>query len=145
MAQFSNTATMKAYVMDVLKSKNIGKLPRTLAGKMDDYASAEFFGLTEKQEKYGASIVKICNDLTAKEFNSTPEYLKEEKIELDALKAKALIQSRRIRELSELRQRVSEKLLDIEQAESKIPLSQRGQFSDLLVSLQNIPSEEVES
>lgn len=47
---FKNSQEMKAWVKDVLTEKNIQKLPRTLSSRMDDYASAEFFGLDEKRE-----------------------------------------------------------------------------------------------
>lgn len=138
---FKNSQEMKAFVKDVLTVKNIQKLPRTLAARMDDYASAEFFGLSEKQAKYGEAIVKFCNALQAREFNSLPESIKSDELPLESLKAKAVIHARKVRELSELRQRVNEKMEEVESSIGKIPFSQREQFNHLLVELQNAIAE----
>ena len=138
---FKNSQEMKAFVKDVLTAKNIQKLPRTLAARMDDYSSAEFFGLSEKQTKYGEAIVKFCNALQAREFNSLPESIKSDELPLESLKAKAVIHARKVRELSELRQRVNEKMEEVESSIGKIPFSQREQFNKLLVELQNAIAE----
>lgn len=141
---FKNSKEMKDYVKDVLTKKNLSKLPRTLAGKMDDYSSAEFFGLTEKQEKYGVAIVKFCESLQAKDFNNLPESVKSDTLADDVLKARALTHARKVRELSELRARLAEKESEINHSESRIPLIQRKEFSKLLVSVQNVIASEVE-
>ena len=138
---FKNSQEMKSYVKDVLTSKNIQKLPRTLAARMDDYSSAEFFGLSEKQAKYGEAIVKFCNALQAREFASLPETVKSDELPLESLKAKAVIHARKVRELSELRQRVNEKMEEVESSIGKIPFAQREQFNRLLVELQNAIAE----
>lgn len=140
---FKNSKDMKEYVRKVLESKNISKLPRTLAGRMDDYTSAEFFGLSEKQEKYGQAIVKFCEALQTKEFNNLPESVKSDTLPDEVLKARALTHARKVRELSELRARLAEKESEITHSESRIPLVQRDEFGRLLVELQNVIASEV--
>ena len=135
---FKNSKEMKEHVREVLTAKNIQKLPRTLAGKMDDYSSAEFFGLTEKQAKYAAAIVKFCEALKANEYNSLPESVKSDLLPDETLKAGALIHARRVRELSELRARMTEKEAEVKASEGKIPVAQREEFGKLLVTLQNV-------
>ena len=139
---FKNSQEMKAYVKDILTAKNIQKLPRTLAGRMDDFASAEFFGLAEKQVKYGDAIVKFCEALQAREFNSLPETVKSELLPADTLKARALVHARKVRELAELRSRIAEKQAEVTNSEGKIPTAQREEFAKLLVSLQNVIANE---
>lgn len=139
---FKNASEMKEWVKDILTEKNIQKLPRTLSSRMDDYASAEFFGLTEKQEKYGHAIVKFCNDLKAREFNALPETVKSELLPAETLKARALIHARRVREASELRARLAEKQEEITNSEGRIPFAQREEFGRLLVELQNVIASE---
>jgi len=139
---FKNSQEMKAYVKDILTSKNIQKLPRTLSSRMDDYMSAEFFGLDEKREKYGHAIVKFCNDLKAREYNAYPETVKSELLPAEILKARALIHARRVRELSELRARIAEKQEEVTNSEGRIPFAQREEFGRLLVELQNVIASE---
>ena len=139
---FKNSQEMKVWVKDVLTAKNIQKLPRTLSSRMDDYMSAEFFGLDEKREKYGHAIVKFCNDLKAREYNALPETVKSELLPAETLKARALIHARRVREASELRTRLAEKQEEIANSEGRIPFAQREEFGRLLVELQNVIASE---
>lgn len=139
---FKNTQEMKDYVKDILTRKNIQKLPRTLAGRMDDYQSAEFFGLTDKQTKYGEAIVKFCDALQAREFNSLPESVKSDTLPDEVLKSRALIHARRVRELAELRARLAEKESEVENSLGRIPYAQRDEFGKLLVTLQNVVASE---
>lgn len=138
---FKNSQEMKAYVKDVLAAKNIQKLPRTLYNRMDDYQNAEFFGLSDKMDTYGKAIVSFCNALKANEHKSLPEAVKSDELPLETLKAKAVIHARRVRELADLRQRVNEKMAEVEHSLGKIPLAQREQFNRLLVDLQNAIAE----
>jgi len=139
---FTNTQEMKAYVRDVLTNKNIQKLPRTLSSRMDDFASAEFFGLTEKMVKYGNAIVSFCESLKANEYKSLPETVKSDELPLESLKAKAVIHARRVRELAELRSRLAEKENEVNNSLGKIPFAQRETFNGLLVELQNVLASE---
>lgn len=141
---FKNSKEMKAYVKDVLESKNIQKLPRTLASKMDDYSSAEFFNLSEKQAKYGDAIVKFCESLSARDYANLPESVKSDLLPDETLKSRALIHARKVRELAELRLRLQEKQADVEQSAGRIPFAQREQFQGLLVELQNVVAVEAE-
>lgn len=139
-----NNKQLKDHVKDVLQSKNIQKLPRTLASKLDDHASAEFFGLTDKASKYEKAVIEFCDKLTAREFKNLPESVKSEELPLETLKAKAVIHARKIRALSELRQRVTEAQAEVESSLGKIPFAQREQFNHLLVELQNVIALDVE-
>jgi len=135
---FKNSQEMKAFVREVLERKNIQKLPRTLASRMDDYSSAEFFGLAEKQVKYGEAIVKFCEALQAREFNSLPETVKSELLPDETLKARALVHARKVRELSELRQRIAEKQAEteVQKAESELKLREMKVQADIAIENQ---------
>lgn len=133
-----NNSDLRAFAKKVLIEKNIGKLPRTLASRLDDHASAEFFNLGEKAKKYEAAVIAFCDALKSREFNSLPESVKGDVISLEALQSKAVIHARRVRELSELRQRLTEKEQEVNNSLGKIPLAQREQFGGLLVELQNV-------
>lgn len=134
---FKNTQEMKVYVKEVLESKNIQKLPKTLKLRMDDFQDAEFFGLAEKMQKYSKAIEKFCESLKANEYKAFPETMKADELPLESLKAKAVIHSRRVRELAELRARLVEKEREVEQSIGKIPFTQREQFNGLLVDAAN--------
>lgn len=129
------------FVNAELDKKNIQKMPRTLAGRLDDHASAEFFGLSEKAEKYENACLSFLKSLKSREYKSLPETMKSETIELSALQAKAIIHARRVRELSELRARLAEKESEVESSLGKIPYAQRDEFGKLLVQLQNAIAE----
>lgn len=139
---FKNSQEMKAFVKEVLERKNIQKMPRTLSSRMDDFQSAEYFQLPAKMKSYGEAIEKFCNALQAREFNSLPETVKSELLPDETLKARALVHARKVRELSELRQRIAEKQAEVTNSEGKIPTAQREEFARLLVSLQNVIASE---
>ena len=138
---FKNTQDMKEYVKGVLNSKNIQKLPRTLASRMDDFSSAEFFGNAEKMAKYSDAIVKFCTSLQAKEYKNLPETVKFDELPIETLQNRAIVHFRKVRELSELRQRLAEKEEEIYSSIGRIPLTQREKFNSLLVDLQNAVAE----
>lgn len=138
---FKNSKEMKDYVKQVLEGKNIQKLPRTLASRMDDFASAEFFGNTEKMGKYSSAIVKFCDALKAREFKNLPESVKSDVLPLETLQNRAIVHARKVRELAEIRARLAEKEDEIRASESRIPVAQRHEFGQLLVELESAIAE----
>lgn len=136
-----NNQQLKAHVKEVLTAKNIQKLPRTLASRLDDHASAEFFGLSEKMATYERAILTFCESLKAREFANLPETVKSDELPDETLKSRAVIHARRVRELSELRTRLAEKEEEVNNSYGRIPLSQRDRFAKMLVELQNVIAE----
>lgn len=140
---------LKGYVKAVLEAKNIQKLPRTLAQKLDDYSSAEFFELTDKMQDIETAIRKICTNLTARDHKTVAETLKEESLDDLTLKRKALVHGSKIRRLAQLRVKFAEDVAKLESSikngESRIPYQQREKFNALLVANQQAIAERVES
>jgi hypothetical protein len=138
---FANSKEMSNYVRDVLEKKNIQNLPRTLASRMDDFKSAEFFGKADKMETYGNAIRKFCEALASREYKSLPETMKADELPLETLQNKAITHARLVRELSHARQVLAEMEQKVTNSEAKIPYTQRDVFGKLLVELQNAITE----
>ena len=145
----TNSKDLKGYVKAVLEAKNIQKLPRTLASKLDDFASAEFFELSDKMADIETAIRRICENLTARDHKTIAETLKEESLDDVTLKRKALVHGSKIRRLSELRKKFAEDVAKLEESikngESRIPYQQREKFNSLLVANQQAIAARVES
>ena len=135
-----NTQSVREHVWKVLDSKNIQRMPSTIAGKLEEMARAERMSdSTIAQAIYSKAekrVNEMLESLTARTHKSTPQILGLDELDSETLTKKAFIHARKLYDLENLRrnfaQREKELKESIENGMSKIPVTQVNEFNALV-------------
>lgn len=136
---------LSGHVREILTAKHIGKLPKTLGNRLEDFRSAEFFGLTDKASKYQSSVLAILTGLQSREFSEVAEVVKPNEWDETKLKSKAIIHARKVRELSQIRESLAVKESEVKNSLSNVPFTQQAKFTQMLADLQSLTASEITS
>ena len=140
-----NANEYKVRANEVLESKNIQKMPRTIESLLTELHFAEKFGTTseyaqKRAYKIGISLEKALANLASRDMKSNAEVLREDTLDNEQMIKRALIHTSKVSKLAALREYYhnasAELERQIEKSEGKVPFAQRDDFRKLLVELQ---------